>query len=195
MALGAARLRCRWKVLMSGMRSLRLKRLRKSRWCNNCLISPWILFNGRGTRLCSWHMHTYFSYKCIARSAPLASATMLSAHFGITRASQSSRARPLLSNCNRAAPAPPTWLVRCADPSNWTMICGSPPVAGTSTSPLTSSRQAVTHIWYSPQEHLVSRSWTLLSILVPVRSSAAAEPQLVHSDSQEDAVQGGQLQG
>ena len=62
-------------------------------------------------------------------------------------------------------------FVRCADPSNWTMICGSPPVAGTSTSPLTSSRQAVTHIWYSPQEH-VSRSWTLLSMLVPVRSSS-----------------------
>ena len=48
----------------------------------------------------------------------------------------------------------------------------SPQVAGTSTSPLTSSRQAVTHIWYSPQEHLISRSWTLLSMLVPVRSSS-----------------------
>ena len=39
-ALGATRLRRRWNWSISTMRSLRLKRLRKSKCCNSCLMSP-----------------------------------------------------------------------------------------------------------------------------------------------------------
>ena len=70
-----------------------------------------------------------------ARSAPCVSATILSAQTGKACAPQSSRARPEHSTCSRAAPAPPTPRVRCADPSNCTIMRGSHALLETSMSP------------------------------------------------------------